>query len=237
MEYAIRGVAKGVDHLFAEEKRMLWHKHITNCEVTLPATELVKRTRIVVIDDERTTFPFDVLQEQGYSIDYWPDVKDLDRLERGFYDIIILDIGGIGRELDETNEGIAVLKHLKKLNPAQVVVAFSGQSYESAKIPFFQLADQYVPKPTSAITWKEIIDDLLKTKVTVGHYWETMRQALRDAGASEKAIKGVEASLVKAASGRHVDLCKTIQKLAGPLENAVTLAAIGAKIVALCNTQ
>lgn len=93
---------------------MFRNKHITNYELFLPTTELVKRTRIVVIDDERTTFPFDVLQEQGYSIDHWPDVKDISKLESGFYDIIILDIGGIGRELDETNEGISILKHLKK---------------------------------------------------------------------------------------------------------------------------
>jgi DNA-binding NtrC family response regulator len=215
---------------------MFWKRHIINYENTLPTTELVKRTRIVVIDDERTTFPFDVLQEQGYSIDHWPDVKDLAKLERGFYDIIILDIGGIGRELDEINEGISILKHLKKINPAQVVVAFSGQSYESAKIPFFQIADQYVPKPTPAITWKEIIDDLIKTKITVGHYWDTMRQTLRDAGVSEKAIKNVEASLVKAAKGRQVDLCGIIQKVAGPIENITTIASIGTKIVALCAT-
>jgi len=174
------------------------------------------------------------LQQQGYSIDYWPDVKDIAKLEKGFYDIIILDIGGIGRELDATNEGIAVLKHLKKLNPAQVIVAFSGQSYESAKIPFFQLADQYVPKPTPAITWKEIIDDLIKTRITVEHYWATMRQALKDAGANEKAIKGIEDSLVKAAEGGRVNLSRAIQKIAGPIENATTIAAIGAKIIALC---
>lgn len=213
---------------------MFWRKHITKFEPVLPATELVKRTRIVVIDDDIKTFPLGVLKKQGYSIDHWPDVNDLNKLEQGFYDIIILDIGGIGKELDETNEGIAVLKHLKKLNPAQVVVAFSGQSYESAKIPFFQLADQYVPKPTSAIIWKEIIDDLIKTKITVGHYWDIMRQALWDAGTSEKAIKDVEAILVKAAKGEQMDLCRTIKKVAGPIENAATIAAIAAKIVALC---
>jgi DNA-binding response OmpR family regulator len=216
------------------ETTMFWRTPITYYEPTLPGREMVKRTRIVVIDDERTTFPFEVLQQQGYSIDHWPDINDLGKLEQGFYDIIILDIGGIGRELDEDTEGIAVLRHLKKRNPAQVVVAYSGQSYESAKIPFFQLADQYVPKPTSAITWKEIIDDLIRTKVTVGYYWETMRQLLRDAGAGHKAIRTVEASLVKAAKGEQVDLSRTIQKVVGPLENITTIIAIGAKILALC---
>lgn len=213
---------------------MFRRSHITHYEPTLPATEMVKRTRIVVIDDERATFPFEVLQQQGYSIDHWPDVNDLGKLEQGFYDIIILDIGGIGRDLDESGEGIAVLRHLKKQNPAQVIVAYSGESYESAKIPFFQLADQYVPKPTSAIIWKEIIDDLLKTRITVGYYWDTMRQLLGDAGVTAKAIRNVEASLVKAAKGDRVDLSRAIQKVVGPLENAATIVAVGAKILALC---
>ena len=183
---------------------------------------------------EETTFPFVVLRQQGYSIDYWPDVQDIGKLEEGLYDIIILDIGGIGRELDEDDEGIAVLRHLKNRNPAQVVVAYSGQSYESAKIPFFQLADQYVPKPTSAIVWKEIIDDLIKTRMTVAYYWDTMKQLMRDAGVAPKAIKNVEMSLVKATKGDRVDLGRAVQKVAGPLENAAAIVTIGAKILSLC---
>jgi len=196
---------------------------------------MVKRTRIVVIDDERTTFPFEVLQQQGYSIDHWPDVTDITKLEHGFYDIIILDIGGVGRELDPTNEGIAILQHLKKLNPAQVIVAFSGQSYESAKIPFFQLADQYVPKPTPAIIWKEIIDDLIKTRITVDHYWSTMKQVLYDSGVNEKSIRNIESCLIKASKGKQVDLSGDIKKIAGPVDNIATIVNIGAKIIALCS--
>jgi len=212
---------------------MFGRKRIINYEPVIPATEIVKRTRIVVIDDEKTTFPFDVLKGQGYAIDYWADVEDLVKLEQGFYDIIILDIGGIGKDLDETHEGIAVLKHLKEVNPAQVIVAFSGQSYESAKIPFFRLADQYVPKPTSAITWKEIIDDLLKTKITVAHYWGTMEELLKGTGATERDIKRVEAKLVKAIKGKNVDFHKVFQDILGPLENVVTIVGIAAKIVKL----
>jgi hypothetical protein len=57
---------------------------------------------------------------------------------------------------------------------------------------------------------------------------------LRDAGAGHKAIRTVEASLVKAAKGEQVDLSRTIQKVVGPLENITTIIAIGAKILALC---
>ena len=214
---------------------MFSYKDITHYEQNIPTSERIKRIRIVVIDDEKTTFPFSVLEEEGYSIDYWPDVKNLNKLEEGFYDIIILDIGGIGIELDEENEGIAVLKHLKKRNPAQIIVAYSGQSYESTKIPFFQLADQYVPKPTSAIIWKEILDDIIETKITISHYWNIMKQTLKETGVSNKSIKKIEANLIKAAKDERVNICGAIQNITGQLDNIATITTLCAKIIALCN--
>src|SRR4051812_24673282 len=86
-------------------------KQIMDVAQRLPLSDLIRRTRILVIDDVETEFPFKILRDQGYAIDYWSDVRDLAALERGDYDIIVLDIGGIGKELDSVNEGAGVLKH------------------------------------------------------------------------------------------------------------------------------
>lgn len=211
---------------------MFKKKHIQEYIPKLPTDDLIKRTRIVVIDDDKNTFPIDVLSRQGYSIDYWPDIDDLPKLERGFYDIIILDIVGIGHELDKENEGVAVLRHLKDINPSQIVVAYSGQSHESSRIPFFKLADQYVPKPTPAITWKEIIDDLITNKLTVIHYWSSLSSMLKNNGATNRQIKKVEYELIKAAKGRKIQLKETLTHILGPIENIATILSIGTKIVA-----
>ena len=211
-------------------------KEIENYEAVLPPEELMKRTRIVVIDDE-DTFPFDVLKTEGFSIDHWSDVLDLSKLERGFYDIIILDIGGIGRELDSDNEGLAVLRHIKGVNPSQIVIAHSGQSYESSKIAFFQQADQYVPKPTSALSWKEILDDIIRTKMSVAHYWGTLKCILQANGLGEKQVKKVEKVIIKAGQGRSGDIGDSLTKVVGKVDNIATLICIAAKIASLCGDK
>ena len=215
---------------------MFWQKSIENYARKLPAKELVQRTRIVVIDDDISGFPLEVLQKQGYSIDHWPDVKDLQKLESGFYDIIILDIVGVGQELDEEMEGAAVLKHLKEINPFQVVVAYSAQSHEPERISFFQLSDQFVPKTTSAINWKEIIDDLMTSKLTVGHFWSALESLLKTKGVSSKQIEKVEKKLISASKSKTIDLSQALPKILGPLDNIGTIIVIAAKIISLCLT-
>lgn len=215
---------------------MFWRKSIENYARKLPAEELVQRTRIVVIDDDISGFPLEVLQRQGYSIDHWPDVEDLQKLESGFYDIIILDIVGVGQELDEEMEGAAVLKHLKEINPFQVVVAYSAQSHEPERISFFQLSDQFVPKTTSAINWKEIIDDLMTSKLTVGHFWSALESLLKTKGVSSKQIKKVEKKLISASKNKTIDLSQALPKILGPLDNIGTIIVIAAKIISLCLT-
>lgn len=215
---------------------MFWRKSIENYARKLPAEELVQRTRIVVIDDDISGFPLKVLQRQGYSIDHWPDVKDLQKLESGFYDIIILDIVGVGQELDEEMEGAAVLKHLKEINPFQVVVAYSAQSHEPERISFFQLSDQFVPKTTSAINWKEIIDDLMTSKLTVGHFWSALESLLKTKGVTSRQIKKVEKKLISASKSKTIDLSQALPKILGPLDNIGTIIVIAVKIISLCLT-
>jgi DNA-binding NtrC family response regulator len=182
----------------------------------VPFDELQKRTRIVVIDDKEDEFPFHVLKKQGYAIDYWPDVTDVEKLERGFYDIIILDIGGVGAELDSDNEGVGILRHIKTVNPAQIVVAYSGQSHESRRIPFFKLADQYVPKPTNAITWKETLDDLIRTKVTVDYYWDSLRALLQAQGVDQKRLDRLEKGLIAASKSGTTNAGELVSKTLVP---------------------
>ena len=151
-------------------------------------------------------------------------------METGFYDIIILDIGGIGLKFDSENEGIAVLKHIKEVNPSQIVIAFSGQSYESSKISFFQLADQYVPKPTAALTWKEILDDIIRNKMSITHYWGTLKSLLEEQGFPPKQVRKVEKLIIRATQGEKVNLGDSLSRILGKVDHATTLICIAIKI-------
>jgi len=57
---------------------------------TIELSEIKKRARLLVIDD--SDFPYQSLFERdGYTIEKWPDVTDLPKLESGFYDVVLLD--------------------------------------------------------------------------------------------------------------------------------------------------
>ena len=127
--------------------------------------ELKKRTKIVVIDDEEDSFPVTSIQNFGFTVEYWNqlDANKLKRLENKEFDIIILDIIGIAdtNELGQIN-GIDILKTLKNTNPNQIIIAFSGSTYDISKAEFWKLADGFMKKPIELLSTKEKLEQIIK---------------------------------------------------------------------------
>ena len=132
----------------------------------LDIAQLRKRAKILVIDDDPNAFPVQVLKDEGYTIDHWTEVTSLERLERGDFDVIVLDIAGVATKFTKM-DGLGILEHLKQANPTQIVDAFSGQSFDLGKNKFFRLADDALAKPVDALKCKQVLDHLLETKFTV----------------------------------------------------------------------
>lgn len=160
-------------------------KTLASVSKSRTSLELRSRVRILVIDDEEDAFPIATLKAEGYNIDYWSDVTRLDQLERGDFHIIVLDIAGIARDIAADDEGLGVLQHLKARNPTQIIVAFSGQAFDLSKQVFFKLADDTMPKPVSALKCKEVLDQLIETRLSVQHMWGTMAAIMRAEGIPE----------------------------------------------------
>ena len=150
------------------------HRCITDLKLTLPLNEARKRARILVIDDDERAFPVKLLENEGYNVQYWPRVENIRRLEEGEFDIIILDIAGVSAPEMSRRDGFGVLEHLKNSNPAQIIVAYSGQSFDLSQQKFFQQADDFLAKPSDLLECKGKIDRLLQTKFTATHYWNTL---------------------------------------------------------------
>lgn len=198
---------------------------------SLSIAERRKRTRIVVIDDVESEFPHEILKREGYAIDYWSDIDDLTKLENGYYDIIILDIGGVGSKFDPENQGAGILKHLKVKNPSQVVVAYSGQSHDSDKVPFFKHADEYVPKPAEALLWKSTIDRLIEERLTIEHYWCSLAAMLSEMGVDERKRRKIEIAILNKRPEPEVK--RLIADCLGIADNSATVLSILAKLLAL----
>src|ERR1041385_4826910 len=103
---------------------------IKDISLRLPFEEIRKKARIVVIDDDESAFPYELLQKEGYNVSYWPRIEKLKELESGEYDLIILDIAGVTDKTISLTDGAGVLMHLKRRNPAQLIIAYSGQKFD-----------------------------------------------------------------------------------------------------------
>lgn len=201
--------------------------------VRVPLTELKKRARILVIDDEECSFPFDLLRKEGYSIDHWTEVKNLRDLEEGLYDIIILDITGVAKKYDK-NDGLGILEHLKDVNPSQIIVAFSGQTFDLSKNRFWKLADDALAKPVDVTKCKRLLDTMIEKKMTIEHYWQGLVSILKNEGVKEKEIKKIEKKLVEAfKQGKNANIREIFRSVIEKAETISKLFLIGTKIYLL----
>lgn len=198
-----------------------------------PVDELRKRTRILVIDDDPNSFPFETLRREGYAIDHWTKVDTLRTLEEGQYDIIFLDIQGVAQEYC-SEDGLGVLEHLKQVNPSQIVVAFSAHSFDLSKNRFWRLADDSLGKPVEAAKCKRLIDNLIESKRTPAHYWQAVTELLRRQGLTPQQIDRIEDKVTRALKSKdRKAISDAIEPAVKSTELGVRLAAIAFKIAAI----
>lgn len=172
----------------------LWR--LTNPQwAQLPVSEIRKRARLLIIDDEEF-FYLDLFRKDGYNIEKWNDVKDLPKIESGYYDIILLDIQGIGKKLSQ-DQGMGILRHIKKACPAQIVVAYSNADFSLKYKEFFDLANKVLAKQADYVDFKRAVDELLGNRFSMGFYVESVAKlaaphlsdTLKIQKAAEKAIR------------------------------------------------
>jgi CheY-like chemotaxis protein len=134
----------------------------------IPAEEIKKRARLLVIDDDE--FPYQTLFERdGYTLEKWPDVIDLPKLESGFFDIVLLDLQGVGRQ-QSSEQGLGILRHLRKTTPAQIIIAYSSADWPLKYQEFFEQADAVLGKSSDYVDFKRKVDQLLEQRFSIGFY-------------------------------------------------------------------
>lgn len=172
-------------------------KTLRNIPASITEDEARKRARILVIDDDKTAFPVELMKAEGYNIIWWENVHNLKELETGEYDLIVLDIHGITSSEQSTSGGIGILEHIKQHNPAQLVIAYSSKKYDFNQGAFWKLADDFLGKPSPLIECKQRIDTLLNSRFSISYYWGVLRDLLKKQDVSEKNIQKLEKLVVK----------------------------------------
>lgn len=158
--------------------------------------DIRKRAQLLIIDDHDV--PFQALFERdGYHIERWAAVENVSRLTDGYFDIILLDLHGVGLKEDAGLQGLGVLRHVKETNPAQLVVAYSAQPWSVSFSDFFALADAVLDKGDAYLQFKGTVDTLLTRRYSVGYFIAKINDVLGDHAAAapssvSKALRSIE---------------------------------------------
>jgi CheY-like chemotaxis protein len=195
--------------------------------------EIVRRARILVIDDG--DFPYKRLFERdGYTIQQWPDVSDLQALEVGAFDLILLDLMGIGRA-ESSDEGFGLLKHIRETSPAQIVIAYSNADLSLEYQPFFRNADAVLHKSkTDYVEFKRVVDRLLDERFSLGFYVSRIEAELGEH--STKAPKAIKKARIAILTGNLEPLRKyLVRKIDDKttIDRVIALAGVAVKVAAL----
>lgn len=85
-----------------------------------------KKLRVLFVDDEVLEIS-NALKREGYDVEHWRDVENLDQLCDGRYQVILLDVRGIGEKYG--GNGLDVLKYVANHNPLVYTCIFSAKPF------------------------------------------------------------------------------------------------------------
>ena len=129
----------------------------------------MQRSRILVIDDERPDL-IDDLKEAGYSVDYEMDIGSGSLHKIRNYDLVILDFGKVGKSMGD-EQGLSLLRHIKRTNPSVIVLAYTSWSLPSEHADFYRLADNVLSKDAGIAESTEFIDEALRKAHNIENLW------------------------------------------------------------------
>lgn len=195
--------------------------------------EIVRRSRVLVIDDG--DFPYlKLFKRDGYTLEQWTDVTDLTALENDKYDVILLDLRGVGAA-ESSKEGFGILEHIRKTAPAQIVVAYSNEDLSLEYQHFFRSADAVLHKTkTDYVEFKRTVDRLLDQRYSLGFYLDRIDVELSDQPAAaakarrkaEIAIRRGNSRSLQSYMAKKVDDAVTVDRVLAIVGIAISAAGL-----------
>ena len=150
----------------------------------LTRDDLVRLSRILVIDDERPDLVDDLARE-GYAVDHDAAGDDTAKIEKGIYHLVILDYAGVGKRFGK-NQGLDILKRMKEVNPAVYVLAYTSKSLSAEQSDFYRLTDGTLSKDAGVQESLEKVEQSLREALDLERLW----RAALVAGRIPEAQKG-----------------------------------------------
>ena len=190
-----------------------------------------KHARVLIIDDH--ALPAQKLFERdGYHFERWASIKNLSQLTDGHFHLILLDIHGVGMDESPNLQGLGILQHIKKSNPAQAVMVYSAQTHSVSSNEYLMLADAVLDKGMTYVEYKDRVDNLLLRRAAPGYFVAAMNRTLADDAAL--VPKAVPKALRAIKRGNTEGFATYLRKSATDpkkINAAITIIGAGVKAV------
>jgi len=103
--------------------------------------------RILFIDDDKTFKVVKIIKNANWPcVSIKRDIKDLDAPEIRDVSIFFIDIQGVGKALEFSDEGLGLALAIKRKYPGKKVVIYSAQTTGERFHPALKEADALLPK-------------------------------------------------------------------------------------------
>jgi CheY-like chemotaxis protein len=220
-----------IDHFTAKRESTVFTKRRADFEI--PLNEIIARIRILVIDDQ--DFPYvKLFKRDGYNVEKWKDVDKLTQIEQGGYDLILLDLQGVGSTISVSEQGLGVLRHIKKVRPTQLVIAYSNAEFPLQYQPFFELADGVLQKSADYLDFKRKVDELLQANFSIGFQIRRIEREFSQAGLSpdkgaklaRRALQTRDTETMRSYLTKHTDDAVTVDRVIAVAQLAISIAGL-----------
>lgn len=168
--------------------RLFPRRTIERIAWTIPRDELVRRSRILVVDDEAVELLKD-LRDAHFAVDHFTDLKadDISRIEKPLYDLVLLDFGNVGSSVGP-DQGLSILRLVRRVNPAIVVLAFTSKALRSQHADFYRDADGVLQKDAGIAESMERIEEGLRLAQSPDRLWTSILSLMGIERGSEREL-------------------------------------------------
>lgn len=140
-----------------------------------------KDVKIAIVDDD--DFPYlSTLSKHKFNIDTFSDVMNIESMSA--YDIILCDIQGVGKELNENYQGAYLLKEIYDRFPSKVLISYTAYATDITFNKYLQYAEFSMKKDASSEEWVEKLDQAIALVSNPENRWIRTRDMLLKRGVS-----------------------------------------------------
>lgn len=189
--------------------------------------KLRKKTKIIIVDDDELDIVENLVQ-RGYDIYYKRDMNY--SLEAEPFDIIIMDIQGIAKNLGSNMEGFALASDIKKRYPNKEVYCFSSTVKTEIASNLHKI-DGFIPKDYDIDKWGEQLDNIIRDYVDVNKQWKRLEEQLYSHSIDEKTVQTIKKVYLESFKNKKFDKIDSV--LMGMIEDTNLTLSILQSIFAI----